>query len=233
MTTDTKGVAGEDGSWFWDDVNCSIAHVKLCQRIKTRDPGNCPQINDRIPFVTVALEGSKKMLQAERIEHPDYILANNLKVDYLFYITNQIMNPCIQFFELITDRLSLIFNNIIKKETARNEQMFDKKAREAGFKKLEKYGIVPTDSIAENVSEWDPDTSFKTKSTLPVDDILINHKINQNTIARAKKNSKKTCKTVNYNKRKNKVIDLLVSDMNDKLETINSVNLDDLLSKLN
>ena len=38
-----------------------------------------------------------RVLQGDSIEHPDYIKENNLQVDYLFYLTNQIMNPTIQF----------------------------------------------------------------------------------------------------------------------------------------
>jgi DNA polymerase elongation subunit (family B) len=215
LTTDDKGKQGDEGSWFWDDVNCSIAHVKLCQRMKARDPGNCPQINDRIPFVTVALENSKKLLQADRIEHPDFITANNLKVDYLFYITNQIMNPCIQFFELITDKLPAIFNEIIQKETIRNEKMFDQKARKAGIKKLEKYGITLDQD--QTTDDWDPDASFKSKSNLPIDSMLADWSINKSMQAKAKKQAKtakQTKKTDNYTKRKNKVLDMLVAEMN-------------------
>ena len=221
--TDSKGKEGDSGTWFWDDVNCSIAHVKLCQRMKERDPGNCPQVNDRIAFVTVAHENSKKMLQADRIEHPDYIIANNLKIDYLFYISNQIMNPCIQFFELITDELSNIFNSIIKKETTRNEMIFDKNARNAGLKKLEKYGIV--ENISNDDDNWDPNLCFKkTKSNINVNDILMNHTIDQNIISRKKKiekqNSKKE-KTII--KKNNKYIDMIVDEMNERLVNIDKL----------
>jgi hypothetical protein len=216
--TDSKGREGEPGTWFWDDVNCSIAHVKLCQRMKERDLGNCPQVNDRIAFVTVAHENSKKMLQADRIEHPDYIIANNLKIDYLFYISNQIMNPCIQFFELLTDELSDIFNSIIQKETKRNEMIFDKIARNAGLKKLEKYGIVEN---KDNLNDdWDPDAGFnkKSKSNLNVDDILMNYKIDQNITSRKKKIDKQKSKKDTTIKRNNKYIDMIVSEINERLD---------------
>lgn len=216
--TDSKGREGEPGTWFWDDVNCSIAHVKLCQRMKDRDPGNCPQVNDRIAFVTVAHENSKKMLQADRIEHPDYIIANNLKIDYLFYISNQIMNPCIQFFELLTDELNDIFNSIIQKETKRNEMIFDKIARNAGLKKLEKYGIVENKDSLDD--DWDPDAGFnkKPKSNLNVDDILMNYKIDQNITCRKKKIEKQNSKKDTTIKKNNKYIDMIVSEINERLD---------------
>jgi DNA polymerase elongation subunit (family B) len=104
-TTTKDGVVGTDGSWFWDDVDCGQAHVKMCQRMKARDPGTAPAVNDRIPSVAIIVPRKKgvKMLQGDMIEHPDYIKENNLKIDYLFYLTNQIMNPAVQFLTHIID----------------------------------------------------------------------------------------------------------------------------------
>jgi DNA polymerase elongation subunit (family B) len=194
---------GINGSWFWDNVNCSIAHVKLCQRIKTRDPGNCPEINDRIPFVTIACDNSKKLLQADRIEHPDYILKNNLKIDYLFYITNQIMNPSIQFFELLTDKLQNIFNDIINKENKINNYIFENKAKEEGFKVLNKYGIYSTK--INNQIEWEL-LEPTNKSSIDTDKILIDYNINNNIIKKTKKTKIKT-------KSKNKFLELSINDI--------------------
>jgi DNA polymerase elongation subunit (family B) len=103
LTTDSTGNKGDVGTWKWDDVECSQNHVCLARRIKERDPGNAPQLNDRIPFVTIVVPEKKKVkiLQGEKIEHPEYILEKKLKIDYLFYLTNQIMNPSKQFLELI------------------------------------------------------------------------------------------------------------------------------------
>jgi hypothetical protein len=129
------------------------------------------------------------------------------------------MNPCIQFFELLTDELSDIFNSIIQKETKRNEMIFDKIARNAGLKKLEKYGIVENkDSLDDN---WDPDAGFnkKSKSNLNVDDILMNYKIDQNITSRKKKIDKQSSKKDNTTiKRNNKYIDMIVSEMNERLD---------------
>ena len=44
-------------------------------------------------------------MQGQRIETPDYIRANNLPVDYVFYITNQIMKPVCQLFGIVVERL--------------------------------------------------------------------------------------------------------------------------------
>ena len=57
----------------------------------------------------------KKRLQGNRIEHPDFIKEKGLKLDYNFYITNQIMNPVKQVLDLEKkeEDTKLIFKNYI------------------------------------------------------------------------------------------------------------------------
>ena len=83
-----------------------IAHKVLADRIGRRDPGNKPNVGDRIPFVYIE-NPNKKALQGERIETPDYILANKqqVKINYSFYITNQIMKPVQQLFALVLEQM--------------------------------------------------------------------------------------------------------------------------------
>ena len=81
-----------------------IAHKVLADRIGRRDPGNKPSVGDRIPFVYIE-NPSKKALQGERIETPEYIRANNIKINYSFYITNQIMKPVQQLFALVLEQM--------------------------------------------------------------------------------------------------------------------------------
>ena len=83
-----------------------IAHKVLADRIKERDPGNAPNANDRIPYVFIMTPPTKKpTLQGDRIETPEYIKANGIKPDYEFYITNQIMNPVVQVYELVLEQI--------------------------------------------------------------------------------------------------------------------------------
>jgi len=82
----------------------SIAHKVLADRITARDPGNKPSSGDRIPFVYIATK-DKKTLQGEKIETPTFIKENNIKIDYSFYITNQIMKPVQQVFALVLEKI--------------------------------------------------------------------------------------------------------------------------------
>ena len=101
----------------------AIAHKVLADRMGERDPGNKPKAGDRIGFAyrvlpehmlkdkdnvykvvqEKGLSKDKKVLQGDRIEDPQYIIDQNISLDYEFYITNQIMNPVKQVFDLEMD----------------------------------------------------------------------------------------------------------------------------------
>jgi DNA polymerase elongation subunit (family B) len=104
----------------------NIVHAVLADRIAERDPGNKPQINDRIPYVyfenpEILKNSKEKVLQGERVETPEYILGHNLKIDYLFYITNQIMKPCIEILDLVVFKPEKIFKDYIIREENRQK----------------------------------------------------------------------------------------------------------------
>jgi DNA polymerase elongation subunit (family B) len=85
-----------------------IAHRVLADRIAERDPGNKPQVNERIPFIyfdTSKIKTDRKLLQGEKIETPDYIKSNKLLPDYETYINNQIKKPVTQIFALCLDQI--------------------------------------------------------------------------------------------------------------------------------
>ncbi len=92
-----------------------IAHKVLADRIGARDPGNKPRNGDRIPFVYIVNE-NKKALQGERIETPDFIKSNRIKIDYAHYISNQIMKPLLQVFALIINELPGFKNKPFKRK---------------------------------------------------------------------------------------------------------------------
>ena len=81
-----------------------IAHKVLADRIGQRDPGNKPKSGERIKFVHI-VTANKKGLQGEKIETPEFIIQNNLKIDYTFYITNQLMKPLQQLFGLALEEI--------------------------------------------------------------------------------------------------------------------------------
>ena len=98
----------------------SIAHKVLSDRITARDPGNKPSSGDRIPYVYITVP-NKKALQGEKIETPTFILENGLKIDYSFYITNQIMKPVQQVFALVLEQIWELQNKKLKIKNYKKE----------------------------------------------------------------------------------------------------------------
>ena len=117
----------------------SIAHKVLADRITVRDPGNKPGSGDRIPFVYIHCN-NKKALQGEKIETPTFIIENKLKIDYSFYITNQIMKPLQQLFALVLEKIWEMQNKKPKIARFRKEvEMLRRDNEELKFEeKLEK-----------------------------------------------------------------------------------------------
>jgi len=124
----------------------SIAHKVLADRIGERDPGNKPKANDRIPYAYVDIKDydivfdrssqyksgknkgknrKKRILQGNRIEHPDFIKENNLNIDYSFYITNQIMNPVKQVLDLNDEYLDRN-NKVFEPYIMTDEKLYEK-----------------------------------------------------------------------------------------------------------
>ena len=114
-----------------------IAHKVLADRITSRDPGNKPGSGDRIPFVYIH-HPNKKALQGEKIETPTYIIEKNLKIDYSFYITNQIMKPVQQLFALVLEKMWTILNK--KSKIMRFKKEVDELRR-----------ITPTDKFEDKL----------------------------------------------------------------------------------
>ena len=119
----THKKTGEVGEFKWDVVSCTQAHVSLSQRIGERDPGNKPQSNDRIPFVYIQIETKKgqKVLQGDKVEHPDFIKENIDKVvpDYYYYLEHQVKKPCLQVFALVLEKIPgyhKSFQNVLNKK---------------------------------------------------------------------------------------------------------------------
>jgi hypothetical protein len=96
----------------------------LADRIAARDPGNAPAAGDRIPFVYIAPEPGKlaPKLQGERIETPQFLKANNLTPDYMFYIEHQIANPICQMFGLLLEKFPEMRDAPIPQEQGEREK---------------------------------------------------------------------------------------------------------------
>tara|TARA_B110000091_G_scaffold214433_1_gene267849 strand:+ start:2845 stop:6834 length:3990 start_codon:yes stop_codon:yes gene_type:complete len=99
-----------------------IGHKVLADRIGQRDPGNKPKPGDRMKFVFI-VNDKPKVLMGDKIETTDFIIENNLKIDYTHYITNQIMKPLQQLFGLSLENLWEMQNKKAAIKTYRTEMV--------------------------------------------------------------------------------------------------------------
>ncbi len=119
-----------------------IAHKVLADRIAERDPGNKPKPGDRVKYAFI-VTNKAKALMGDRIETPEFINSEGLKIDYTHYITNQLMKPLQQLFGLAVESIweyqrkpSAV--KTFKKEMAAMEKEFGSDW-ELYMKKREKY----------------------------------------------------------------------------------------------
>jgi DNA polymerase elongation subunit (family B) len=115
----------------------SIAHKVLADRMAKRDPGNKPSVGSRIPFVYIQTKGEVK-LQGDRVENPDYIKKKKLKPDYSFYITNQIMKPVTQIFNLLLEQMITFNKNITNARYKKDIRIIEEKYKDDRKKILDK-----------------------------------------------------------------------------------------------
>ena len=65
-------------------------------------------------IVKKKLKTRVRIIQGDKIEHPDFIKENKLKPDYKFYITNQLMKPICQIYDLVLDDSKIFFQDALK-----------------------------------------------------------------------------------------------------------------------
>lgn len=130
----------------------TIAHKVLADRMAIRDPGNKPQINDRISYVYIVKDFGKKkkkdILQGDLVENPDFVIENKLQIDYLYYLEHQIMNPATQILELMipTSEVEKFFNRFIIKEQNK------RKKRQSMEKWMDGY-VVEEEEVKKNTKK--------------------------------------------------------------------------------
>ena len=113
-----------------------IAHAVLADRIKERDPGNAPQGNDRVPYVYIEYF-KKKRVVGENIEDPQYVLENGLRIDYLYYLEHQVMNPVCQILALLVENPQNLFIELIEQENSlRQSRIREFRNKQTGQKEI-------------------------------------------------------------------------------------------------
>ena len=114
----------------------SIPHNVLADRIQARG-GERPEPNERMQYVFVEKLNEKKHTPGSNIEEPSYTRENNLKIDYLHYVTNSIMKPTLRMLELFSETPQEYISGIVAEaKKKRNEDVRKYMNHSKGFKEI-------------------------------------------------------------------------------------------------
>ena len=93
----------------------NMAHVRVRDKIKSREPGSEPQSGDRVPYVIIKTYGNEK--QYEKAEDPNWVKKKSLDLDYEYYFLNKFINPVSDLLEpLVANPKETIFGDLIQKK---------------------------------------------------------------------------------------------------------------------
>tara|TARA_R110000803_G_scaffold5271_2_gene17486 strand:- start:7362 stop:11012 length:3651 start_codon:yes stop_codon:yes gene_type:complete len=92
----------------------NLAHVRVRDKMKLRQPGSEPQSGDRVPYILLDT-GDHRAKAFEKSEDPVYTKEKKLKVDYVYYFKNKFLNPVCDLLEpLFTNPKEEIFGDLIQ-----------------------------------------------------------------------------------------------------------------------
>lgn len=83
-----------------DSYKVPMPHVEVVKKMRERNPGSEPQVGSRVPFVIVCAKGERLF---EKSEDPEWVVANNVKLDYNYYFDHQLRKPVEDLLEPLLD----------------------------------------------------------------------------------------------------------------------------------
>jgi hypothetical protein len=119
------GKVSENGEVVLGDSdyrNMNLPHVALANKMRDRDPGSAPLIGDRINYIFVEIPDNPKAKLYEKAEDLTVAIDKKLKVDYLYYITNQIHNPVSEIIKILVTDYEKIFTDATKACVKKREE---------------------------------------------------------------------------------------------------------------
>ena len=91
-----------------DYINEDLAHLVVVKKMRERDPGSEPQVGDRVPFVYLETGGPKAKAR-DKAEDIKYTVANNLKIDRLYYLEHQIEKSICGIMDIVINNPAELF----------------------------------------------------------------------------------------------------------------------------
>jgi len=126
----------------------TMAHVALVEKMRLRDPNSAPKPGDRVPFVYIDI-GDPKALSWKKTEDPQYVIENNIPIDYLYYLEHQLKSPIETIFNIIIgiEKCKEIFNrnSFIEAKKKEKQNISDAKRKAEGNSDIRNFFKVKID----------------------------------------------------------------------------------------
>jgi DNA polymerase elongation subunit (family B) len=103
----------------------NMGHVALVERMRERDANGAPRPGDRIPFVYIDT-GNPSDTSAQKTEDPEYVIANNIPIDNLYYFDHQLSSPIENIMGIIIGQercKKLLYENPSYKDAVKREKI--------------------------------------------------------------------------------------------------------------
>lgn len=102
----------------------NIPHVALARMMKERDPYNCPQVGERVPYVFKKVN-NQRALQFERVEDPEYLTQNCIPIDFDYYFEHQFKSAIETIFYPILKEMmnEKMFQGIVEEKVKRTRKI--------------------------------------------------------------------------------------------------------------
>jgi len=94
-------------------INEDLPHLAVVKKMEERNPGSAPQVGDRVPFILIETKNLKAKT-FEKAEDPKFVEENKLKVDRLYYVEHQVVNPICNLLERVIDDPTALFNSHLR-----------------------------------------------------------------------------------------------------------------------
>jgi len=146
-----------------------------------------------------------KLLQGDKIEHPDYIMEKNLSMDYRYYLEHQIEVPVLQIFALtMPDPNKLIENAKRNDDHRKNHTQSIKKWTESTVE-IEELDEQPNTKLKAKIKTEEEKEQTKVGASQDLGKWFMDDKTRKESEIKRKKNKgkKKKKKTGGSNDKKN------------------------------
>jgi len=98
-------------------VNNNLAHVKVRDKIRKREPGSEPQSGDRVQYVLIMADSVK---QCDKAEDPNWVKNKNIRLDYQYYFSNKFVTPICDLLEpLVPNPKETMFGDLLRKQCSK------------------------------------------------------------------------------------------------------------------